>query len=311
MSRSVKRAGISLAAVAVLVAGAAACQSGDAKKAGDAPKKAAGQSSSNAARTALQAAYKKTSAAKSAKVTMKMSMPSAAGAGAGDMEMSGVQSWNPAAMDFTTSAAALKGRPGAPDKFRTVMVDNVMYMDLGPEAAQGHDGKRWMKMDLGALAKDAGGDAMAQQLTGGAQNQDPAQQLALLTDSPNVKHLGSEQVDGAPAEHYKGTLTLEEMVAGNQGLDGLSAQERQKLIDGMKTAGIKGYDTELWLNKAGYPVQMNVGVDTPQGKIAMSAHYSDYGTKNTVQAPSAGDTYDFADMLKGLDKKGLDMGDAA
>ncbi|MEV5939034.1 hypothetical protein [Streptomyces sp. NPDC051994] len=302
MSRSVERAGISLAAVAVLVAGAAGCQSGgDAKKSAEAPKKDAGVSSPKDARTALQAAYKKTSAAKSAKVTMKMSIPGAGAgaAGAGDMEMSGVQSWDPAALDLTLSGAAFKTAPDAPAQLHMIQLNGVSYTDVGAAAAKDMDGKRWMKMDLGALAKAGGGAALPQAMTGGAEKQDPAQQLALLTDSPNVKHLGTEQIDGAPAEHYKGTLTLDEMVASNQNLDGMPAQDRQKLVEGMKQAGIQGYDTELWLNKDGYPVRMNVGINSPNGKITMSAHYSDYGTKVAVSAPPASETFDFADMMKG------------
>ncbi|MFJ8309038.1 MULTISPECIES: hypothetical protein [unclassified Streptomyces] len=305
MSRSVKRAGVSLAAVAVLVAGAAGCQSGGDKQAADAPKKAAEQSSPKDARTALQAAYKKTSAAKSAKVTMKMSIPGAGVAGVGDLEMSGVQSWDPAALDMTMSGGAFKGTPGAPDQMHMIQLNGVSYTDMGAAAPKQLGGRHWMKMDLGALAKAAGGDAAsAQQMTGGAEKQDPAQQLALLTDSPNVKHLGTEQIDGAPAEHYKGTLTLDEMVASNQNLAGMPAQDRQKLIDSMKQAGIQGYDTELWLTKDGYPVQMNVGINSPQGKISMSAHYSDYGTKVAVNAPPASETFDFAELMKAAGKAG-------
>ncbi|MBX7465929.1 hypothetical protein AB0C89_23040 [Streptomyces sp. NPDC048491] len=305
MSKSVKRAGISLAAVGILVAATAGCQSdGDSKKAAEAPKKAAQQSSPKDARTALQAAYKKTSAAKSAKVTMKLSLPAGAtgtaGAGAGDMEMSGIQSWDPAAMDMTMSGSALaQGGKDLGGKIRMVQLDNVMYMDMGAAAAKEMDGKHWMKMDLGALAGAAGGGASTQALTGSAQKQDPAQQLAILTDSPNVKHLGTEQIDGAPAEHYKGTLTLDEMAANNQALDGMSAQDRQKLLDSVKKAGIKSYDTELWINKDGYPVQMNVGMNMSEGKVTMSAHYADYGTKVAVTAPPAAETFDIAEMMKG------------
>ncbi|WP_189389525.1 hypothetical protein [Streptomyces sp. SDr-06] len=303
MSRSVERAGTSIAAIAVLVAATAGCQSGGgSKEAAEAPRKATQQSSPQDTRTWLQAAYKKTSAAKSARVTLKMSMPAGAGSGAGgDMEMSGVQSWDPVAMDMTMSGSAFaQAGKNAPDKIRMVQLDNVMYMDMGAAVSQHMDGKHWMKMDLGALASAAGaGGGASQSLTGGAEKQDPAQQLAILTDSPNVKHLGTEQIDGAPAEHYKGTLTVEEMAASNKALDGMSAQDRQKLLDTAKQSGIKGYDTELWVNKDGYPVQMNLGITTPQGKIAMNAHYSDYGAKVAVKAPSAAETFDMADMMKG------------
>ncbi|MFG2721578.1 hypothetical protein ACGFW5_25300 [Streptomyces sp. NPDC048416] len=299
MSRSVKRAGISLAAVAVLVAGASACQSG-----GDS-KKGAQEPSPKAARTALQAAYKKTSAAKSARFTMKMSIPSgtqvAPGVVGGDMEMSGVQSWDPAAMDMTMGGPALtQTEPGLLNKIHVVQLDNVMYMDMGAAVAKEMDGKHWMKMDLGAMAAAGGATQGATTtLAGGAQKQDPAQQLALLTSSPNVKHLGTEQIDGAPAEHYKGTLSIDEMAAGNQTLDGMSAQDRQKLIDTAKKGGITGYDTELWINKDGYPVQTNVGIDVPMGRMTMKAHYSDYGAKVAVSAPSENEMFDFADMMKG------------
>ncbi|MCX5385026.1 hypothetical protein [Streptomyces sp. NBC_00083] len=304
MSRSVKRAGISVAAVAVLVAGAAGCQSGgDAKKADGAPGKAAQQSSPKDARTALQAAYKKTSAAKSARVTMKMSVPAGAkgtaGDAGGDIEMSGVQSWDPAAMDMTMSGSAFaQAGEDAPDKIRMIQLDNVMYMDMGSALSKEMQGKRWMKMDLGALADAGGAGASAPSLTSGAEKQDPAQQLAILTDSPNVKHLGTEQIDGVQAEHYKGTLTIDEMAASNQALDGMSAQDRKKLLDTAKQAGIKGYDTELWINKDGYPVQMNLGITMPEGKTSISAHYSDYGTKVAVAAPPAAQTIDFAEMIK-------------
>ncbi|MER0447659.1 hypothetical protein ABR738_24435 [Streptomyces sp. Edi4] len=303
MSRTVKRAGISLATVAALVAGATACQGGGgSKKADDAPKQGSQQSSPKDARAALQAAYKRTSAAKSAKVTIKMSIPGAAtgvpGGAGGDMEMTGVQSWDPAALDMTMSGSAFaQAGKDAPKQIRMVQLDNVMYMDMGAAAAKDMDGKHWMKMDLGAIAGAAGSSVPS--LSGGAPKQDPAQQLAILTDSPNVKHLGTEQIDGAPAEHYKGTLSIDEMAASNQALDGMSAQDRQKLIDTTKKAGITGYDTELWINKDGYPVQTNVGFAMPQGKMTMSAHYSDYGAKVAVSAPSADETFDFADMMKG------------
>jgi hypothetical protein len=49
-------------------------------------------------------------------------------------------------------------------------------------------------------------------------NQDPAQQLALLLESPSLKHVGAEKIGGVEAQHYKGTLTIDEMVASNKRL---------------------------------------------------------------------------------------------
>ncbi|MEU7011784.1 hypothetical protein [Streptomyces sp. NPDC046332] len=90
-----KRAGVSLTAVAV-IAGVSGCQDGDGGRAADAPAKATAEPriQTHAAVTkVIRAAYEKTSAAKSAKVRMTITMPEAVDEG-GTMEMTGVQGWN-------------------------------------------------------------------------------------------------------------------------------------------------------------------------------------------------------------------------
>lgn len=315
MSRSGwTRAALATATAALVVAGAAGC-GGDDKKAegaGAAKKAAAAPQFRTAASQVLAAAYKKTAAAKSAKVRMTMSAPAAAGAGAEKTETSGVMAWNPTAMDLTVTSSAAKGMAGAPEKTRMLWVNNVMYMDMGAmgESAKEFGGKRWMKLDLTALAKQSGKDQLVKQMTAGMENmnQDPAQQLALLLDSPNLKHLGAEQVDGVSSEHYKGTLTIDEMMKSNKMLDTLTPKEREQLLANMKKTGVQGYDTEVWVNTDGYPVRMDVNMSSPQGKVVTSTHYSDYGTKAQVTAPSAGETTDLSEMLKGLGDLGKDAG---
>ncbi|TXL90369.1 hypothetical protein OIE71_20425 [Streptomyces sp. NBC_01725] len=299
------RVGVSLTALAV-VAGVAGCQSDDpdTKKTGSSAANGGEPQSRSAVTEVLTAAYEKTAAAKSAKVSMTMSMPAGAAgaAGGGEMEMSGVMGWDPMVMDMTMTGSMMQAEPDAPDKIRMVWVKNAMYMDMGAEAAKDMDGKRWMKLDLAAAAEASGDPAVAQELTGGMENmnQDPAQQLALLLDSPNVKHVGSEKVDGVDAQHYKGTLTVAEMVESNESLDVLSAKERKDLLAGIEKSGIEGYDIEVWVNEDDYPVKMDVAMDSPQGDIKMSARYSDYGAKASVQAPPAGDTVDLFEMLGDL-----------
>ncbi|MCI4083146.1 MULTISPECIES: hypothetical protein [Streptomyces] len=303
-----KTVGAALAAV-LLVGGATACESGKKDDAGKAAAPAASaQPSSPAAggnaTEALTAAYKKTSAAKSAKVRMTMSMPASLGAGAGGtIEMTGVQGWDPTVMDITMKGGALSGA-GA-ESMRMIMANDVMFMEMPADSplSAGTEGKRWMKLDLAAAAQ-ASGDAEAMKKLSGMggmdQSQDPAKQLALLLASPNVKHVGAEKVEGTDAEHYKGTLSFEEMLAANQKAEALTAQERAKLVDAMKKAGIKGYDMDVWVNKDGYPVRMKVAMGMPQGAVNVDASYSDYGSAATVQAPPASETFDLFGMLKEL-----------
>ncbi|MFE2277126.1 hypothetical protein ACFXAE_07640 [Streptomyces sp. NPDC059454] len=294
-----KRAGVCLTAAAVVV-GVAGCQDGD----GGGKKKAADSAGSevqtqNEMTKVLQAAFKNTSEAKSSKVRMTMTMPAAVDGG-GTMELSGVQGWDPAVMDVTMKGSALTaGDPDAPERVRMIMLDNVMYMDMGAKQAAEMDGKRWMKMDFAAIAEASGDAEIQKQMTSGLENmnQDPAKQLALLLESPNLTHVGPEKVDGVQTQHYKGTLSFDEMIEANESFDLLSEKEREELTANAEKTGLKGYDTEFWVNEDNYPVRMVVGMKTPQGTMNMTADYSDYGAAAEVEAPPAAETLDLMEML--------------
>ncbi|MEV7566384.1 hypothetical protein [Streptomyces tanashiensis] len=301
-----KRAGVALTAVAV-VTGVAGCQDGgDARtgaKAGteaDAPK----VQSLGEVTKVIQAAYEKTSAAKAAKVKMTMTMEGV-GAESGTMEMTGVQGWAPAAMDITVKGSMLSaGNPDGPEQMRMIMLDDAMYMDMGAAQAAEMDGKRWMKLDMKAAAEASGDKALQKQMTGGldSMNQDPAQQLALLLDSPDLKHIGAEKVNGMETQHYKGTLSFEQMLKANESSKLLSKADHDKLIANVKKTGLKGYDTEFWVTEDGYPARMDIGMTMAAGTMQVRADYTDYGTEIAVQAPPAKETVDLFDMLKGLGK---------
>ncbi|MGW1775707.1 hypothetical protein [Streptomyces sp. NPDC002104] len=294
------RAGVSVAAVTVMV-GVAGCQDGS-TKAADEPAAKSPAAAQQSPAEAVQAAYKKTAAAKSAKVRMTMKMPADSKTGGGTVELSGVQGWDPAVMDITMKGSMFKELAGAgggevPEAIRMVVANNVMYMDMGTANAAQLDGKRWMKLDLNAAAQAGGGSPAG--LGGlGNMNQDPAQQIALLLDSKNLKHVGTEQVEGAAAEHYQGTLSFEEMLAANESTKLLSEADRAALVENVRKAGLKGYDTNLWVNKEGYPVRMSVSMEMTGGKLDLDAYYSDYGAAATVQTPADGETFDLFAMLK-------------
>ncbi|MEU9915310.1 hypothetical protein [Streptomyces sp. NPDC051001] len=301
---SVRRRGAGAVAAAMLLTGAVACSGGGEKN--DAAGTGAKTGKKRSVTQVIIAAYKKTAEAKSARVNMTMSVP---GADGGEMTMSGIMGWDPTLMDMTMKGSALAADADMPKNARIIWQNDVVYVDAGAAAAKEMDGKRWMKLDLGAMAEEAaksGDDELTKELTGGLEdmNQDPAQQLAMLLDSPNLKHVGSEKIDGADTEHYKGTLTVEEMMATNKSLDVLEPKERKELLAGMKKAGIKGYDTEVWVNEDDLPVRMDVGIDSPEGTVEMSMKLSDYGAKAEVQVPPAAQTFDLMEMLKELGASG-------
>ncbi|GFH65294.1 MULTISPECIES: hypothetical protein [Streptomyces] len=308
-----RRVAVPAAAVA-MVLGLAACEGGDSEskgegKAADSAPKAMSRADAG---KALNAAYKNTSEAKSAKVKMTMSMPEGT-PGGGDMEMSGVMGWDPTVLDMTMSGSALQeSDPTAPTSSRVIMDGDVMYVDMGAEAAKETDGRRWMKMDLGDLAEqmeksgEAGGGEMAKAMTGGLENmnQDPAQQIALLMESPNLKHVGPAKVGGEETQHYKGTLSLKEMLDANTAFDTLPEKDRKELVEAMETSGLEGYQTQLWVNDDDLPVKMDVTMETPEGDVRIVQTFSDYGAAAKVEAPAEKDTLDFMDLLKELEGMG-------
>ncbi|MFF7730432.1 hypothetical protein [Streptomyces sp. NPDC008001] len=300
-----KRLSVSVTAVALL-AGVAACggDKKDDKASSGASGKAGATTAAGAPTEALDAAFKKTQSAKSAKFRMTMKVP-----GLGDqpvtLQSSGVVGWDPAVVDQRMTG--LPGKDGASAESHVITIGTVTYTDVGPEGAAKNDGKRWLKVDLGAAAKEAGGDSKAlQQLMGGGQgqNQDPAKQMALLKSSPNVKLVGEETVDGKKTQHYKGTLTADEAVRSNKSLEGLGEQDRQQLLDTIKQAGITQYDMDVWVGADDLPAKLVVNTDMAGGRMELTQTLSDYGTKADVQAPPADQTTDLLERLKELKKTG-------
>ncbi|MEV2252997.1 hypothetical protein AB0I94_20850 [Streptomyces sp. NPDC050147] len=306
-----KRVAGAVLATALLCTGAVACTGSD--KDGKSRGAGSGETQSRSQVTeVITAAYEKTAKAKSAKVEMTMSAPKSMAGASGDMKMSGVMGWDPTVMDMTMSGSALtEGAPEAPKEIRMRWLDSVMYMDMGTAAAKDMDGKRWMKMDLTSIAEQAGDEKLAKQMTGGldSMNQDPAQQLAMLLDSPNLKHVGPAKVDGVQTQSYKGRLSVKEMMESNKGLsDVLSKSERDELFKSIEKSGIKGYDTEVWVNEDDYPVRMDIDIKSPEGTIKTSQKFSDYGAAAKVSAPPAGETFDLMEMFKELGEGGGDSG---
>lgn len=295
-----RRVGVTLAAVAV-AASLTSCQDGgDKTKAAEGAEQGAGQSASV---QALTAAYKKTAAAKSAKVSMTMTLPASL-KGGGETRVAGVMGWHPLAMDVTVTESKPGAAAGGAEKNHVIWADDAIYTDLRTGMGAQIDGygdKKWAKIDLKAAAAEAGGKA-AQQMAAGLQDmqQDPSQQLAMLLNSRDIKDLGPAEVDGRKVRHYRGSLTVQEAIKGRKTVELLTPAEREKLVANMGKTGIKGYDYDVWVDGDQYPVKMDSQIKTPQGTMRVTSTYSDYGTTASVKAPPAGETADLIQMLKDL-----------
>jgi hypothetical protein len=289
---------VSVAMAATLTACTGGEKSDDAGTAGE--KKVSQQTDSRSAIAVMTAATRKTSEAKSAKVSMEMTVPGEAG---GSVEMSGVMGWDPYALDMTMSGGALAAG-GGPGKTRMIWLDEAMYMDMGEAAAADMDGKRWMKIDLGAMAEAASEEnpETAEAMTAGLDNlgQSPAQQMGMLLDSPNIEFAGEEKVGDVATRHYKGSLTIKEALDANKSLEVLDEKEREQLLEQLETSGIEEYQIEAWVNEDDLPVRIDVRMETPEGTVDMTQKMSDFGADLSVQAPPASETMDLMKMLEEL-----------
>ncbi|SOD61871.1 hypothetical protein SAMN06297387_10441 [Streptomyces zhaozhouensis] len=286
-----------------LLAGTAAC-GGDEKEesshGGDSRSDGGGDGAGTV--EALQAAAENTADVRSARFEGEMNAPEAAG---GQMTLEGVMSWDPTlTMEMTTSGGELASTPGAPEEVAVRWIDDVMYMHMGPEFGAEMDGREWLSMDLNAVAEiagEAGDPAMADAMTMGLEstNQNPAQQMGLLLNSPGIEEVGEETLNGVETRHYAGTVTIEDAVAGDQGgvTELLTEEEVEQLVAAMEQQGIESYDIDVWIDGDDMPVQVRQSYDTVEGPVEYEVRYSDFNTDVSVDAPPADAVLDFMELL--------------
>ncbi|WP_059012842.1 hypothetical protein [Streptomyces specialis] len=308
--RPIRTAALGAAGVALLAATAACSDSGSGSTSTDSSGQGDG-TSVRAAFDAVAAAAETTRETTSARFEAVMRSPQSAG---GELEMSGAMSWDPElAMDITMTGEGLAADPAIPEEIAVVWVDDVMYMNMGAGFGGDFQGRDWLALDLTALAEESGDEAAADALSFGLDEagQDPAQQLALLLQSPEIEVVGEESLDGVEVTHYQGTISVEDAMERNGSADFLTEEEREELIDVMEQQGIESYDIDVWVDDNDFPVRIHQTYDTSAGPVEYEVRYSDFGTDVEVAAPPAGSVVDFGELLRELGEGtglGADLG---
>ncbi|WP_225824989.1 hypothetical protein [Streptomyces naphthomycinicus] len=289
MNSTVRRASLSIAAVAALT-GVAACGSSDGKGGEKAADKTGIHISPIAA---LRSAEKSTDKADSAKVRSTTSV--------GDimsMTANGALTWSDGLKGNLTitytggQMAEMMKKAGTPSMEARYLPD-AYYAHMSDAYAQQTGGKHWLKYSYDDLAKlgGASGSYMKDQI----QNATPNQSVKMLLASGDVKKVGEETVSGAHTTHYSGTVNVAELADKTSNL---SAEQMSALKKQLSQAGVTTDKVDLWINDQDLLVKKAEKADTANGTMTNTTFYSDYGVKVTAEAPPAGDTKDFADLLK-------------
>ena len=158
-------------------------------------------------------------------------------------------------------------------------------------------GKRWLKIDLDAVGKQAGFDVGALMSQSGGQ--DPTQVLAYLkAASGDVTRVGTQTVRGVATTHYKATIDFRK-VPDSAPADQRAAVRRsiEQLI---KLSGASTAPIEVWIGKDGLARRIlttsTTGTAAQRIKLRQRIDLYDFGTKVDVTIPPASAVLDAGDF---------------
>lgn len=180
------------------------------------------------------------------------------------------------------------GGAGAGGQLDLIMVDKVMYMNMGTIT-----GNKFVRMTMEELAKQSGMDVS--ELT------DPNAQLAKAKEAlVRVSCVGREDVAGGQAAHLRMTLDTAKVTAAatgtatsttsggtrssassSAGSGTASSSSGTSPATGGSPSLPKAIDMDFWVDSNNRPVKFTSGTD----QAAMTITYSKWGEPVTIQAP--------------------------
>jgi hypothetical protein len=238
-------------------------------------------------RKVLLASARATTAAKSARLSMKMS---ANGSGADGFAITA-----DGVADFTSGDAALTMQVGGSRQFGGIearLVDGEAYMKMPASLGSMFGGAQWMKLPVGAPVG----------VLPGFDQSDPSKFLAYLeTVSNGVKKIGSEPIRGVDTTHYEATFDLGKAI-DNADVPASLRDELGKLFH--KNGASSKIPADVWVDDGGLVRRIQMTLDLgrltgekPEGDapmvMTMSIDLYDFGIPVHVQAPPPGDVQDF------------------
>src|SRR3989449_7059213 len=136
---------------------------------------------------------------------------------------------------------------------------------------------KWVKMDVGKMAKKEGVDLGAIM---NANQADPSQSLRMLMASSNSRVTGSERIRGVQTTHYAFDIDFKKLVHDNKMLKQLTA-----------AMGSVSAPAEAWIDAQGrvrrLVVKMSMGAQlaTPM-TMTMTEELYDFGVRTNITPPS-------------------------
>jgi hypothetical protein len=163
-----------------------------------------------------------------------------------------------------------------------VITTTAVYLRLSQVTQALHTSKPWVKIPLSALgATGANLSSLLEQ----AQSSSPLAQTQLLSQSKDVKKVGTSVLNGVPVTEYTGSYSMKQALAA------MPASERAIIAKSVSAAGIKSVRFTLWLDDQQLTRKL-VAVETGTAVTeTVTMNVSGYNQPVNIQAPSAAQTY--------------------
>ncbi|MFI1356884.1 hypothetical protein ACH4TV_25390 [Streptomyces sp. NPDC020898] len=279
--RGIRPATVGVALAAVSVAVSACTFSGEPDDGGAAQTGATGRPDARTT-AALHAVEKATDGAGSARVSSSSVM--------GDllsMRTTGTLGWagepvGRLSLTYTGGELAESMRALNSSSMEARLLPDAYYAKVGDKFAAQMHGKHWIKYAYDDLADLPGGSGtyLKDQLRSTA----PIQPVKLLLASGDARRAGTETVRGERTTHYSGTVDVEALA---------DSALKEQLVQ----AGVTTETVDIWVNDRNLLVKKVEQGELSSGRMSSTAYYSAYGVKMAVEAPAAGDTADFKDLM--------------
>ena len=291
-STTVRRTGLSIAAVTLLT-GVAACSSGGSEGSGDSGGSGEDGTPRFSPIAALRSAEKSTDDADSAKVESTTTMGSVM-----SMTADGALGWGDGltgtlTITYTGGTMADTMRQTGTTSMEARYLPDAYYARMGDTFATQAGGRHWIKYaydDLESLGGSSGAYLKDQM-----QNTTPNQSVKLLLASGDVRKVGEEKVRGQETTHYSGTVDVADLASQNSNLSRSQLDDLKKQLE---QAGVSTETVDIWVDDQDLLVKKVEKGETTAGDFTQTAYYSDYGTDVSVDEPPASDTADFAELVK-------------
>jgi hypothetical protein len=141
-------------------------------------------------------------------------------------------------------------------------------------------GKTWLKLDLGAAAKQAGvdlGPITSAQL-------DPGELLGVLKQAGTSTEVGKEQIGGVQTTHYRVEIDPEQALEAS----GATAAQKEQAQQALQLLGNASFPLDVWVDDAGLLRRVTLDFDAgPLFSLKAQLDLSDYGADVHVDLPPA------------------------